>query len=166
MKYFLIATALMFFSVRCHSQQNAKTVLSTLSGFVDQYNNPFENGQKDQLVIFYVAGLDDPMTLVFDKLKDRKIVSGKTVQMATNLEKMLGSMSSSSGLKHIQNACRSKYGNGYFSILLDTKGALGKQLKTTGLTVITINQKNNTINYTDYGTDRKKFLAVLYQTFK
>ena len=167
MKFLLLALGFFSGTYKSSSQQNATTVLNTMSGFVDQYNKSFDKTSvKDKLIVFYVAGLDDPLTLVFDKLKDKKIVDGENVQLMAGFGKMSGHMSASDGMKHMQSGFKTKYGDSFFSILLDIKGDLETQLKTTGMAIITISKKDNTMTYTDYGTDRKKFLDALNEYFK
>lgn len=160
-KYVFIAAALLLMAAKCHSQTNLKTVVSTLNALVDQYGHSIDKKTTEsEVVVFYITGLDDPMTLFFDKLKEKKIVGSTKVLLVASLEKIAGE------IDHIQTICRSRYGDQYFPILLDAKGSISKELHSSGLVVMTINQKNNKISYKDYGTDRKSFLAVVNQYFK
>ena len=163
MKSFLTAVLLIFFFTG-FTQADSKKILETLSSFKDQYGKGFSNSLvKDSLVIIYICGLEDPLTMAYDKLKNKNIRLTQQVVFVGAFNNMHGEAAAK--ITHLKEGFVSRYGKDYVSILLDTDGKLGKLIHAEGLAVIILKKEKNLPLIIDYGTKRKTFFYAINQYF-
>jgi cytochrome oxidase Cu insertion factor (SCO1/SenC/PrrC family) len=164
MKHSILILLLSFISFGSYAQADSKKILETLAAFTDQYGNKFSNTNiKDSLVIIYISGLEDPLTMAYDKLTGKKLKNADKVQFVGGFDNMHGDAAGK--MAHLKQGFISKYGNEYIKVLLDTEGKIGQQVAVTGLAVIIIKKGSNKAIVTDYGTKRKQFFDAINQYF-
>jgi hypothetical protein len=126
-------------------------LLATLSSFKDQYDKPFNATLNDSIVIIYISGLEDPLTMGYDKLKDKIVSNSARVFIVGAFDNIPGGTGK---INHIKSGFVSKYGKDYISVLLDAEGALGKSAKTDGLSIIILKKGGNQSIIHNYGINR------------
>jgi hypothetical protein len=169
MKYVFLAILLSACTSHCHAQSDAKTILNKMATLVDQYNKNFDkNAVKDQLIIIYIAGGDDPFQKIYDKLKGKLINSKIPVQFVGGMAELAASHGGGTmSPGHLQEAFIFRYGSSHFPILIDLQSDVGKLLNVKGLSVVTISKsKNKIISSNDYAYDRIKFFKDINQYLK
>lgn len=146
------------------AQVDSKKIQETLTAFTDQYGNKFSTTAiKDSLVIIYISGLEEPITMAYDKLAGKKLINAQGIQFVGNFDNMPGDAAHK--IAHLKEGFISKYGNDYLKVLLDTEGKIGQQVSATGLVVIVIKKGSDEASITNYGTKRKQFFDAINKYF-
>jgi hypothetical protein len=160
----LIIALLLTLSLHSVGQPNSKQILEELSSLKDQYGNAFKPTITDSIVIIYIAGLEDPATMGYDKLRGKKFSNPSKVFIVGAFPDMPGT--GDAKLNHLKNGLISKYGKDYINILLDGDAALGKLLGTNGLAIIVLRKDNPQPTVYNHGLNRKIFFEALNQYVK
>jgi hypothetical protein len=114
-----------------------------------------------------VPGGDDRLQKIYDKLKDKTFNSAMPVQFVGGFGELGDGHGGGMSIDHLTNGFKSRYGEKYFSILLDLQSDMGKLLNVKGLSVVIISKaKNKIISSNDYAYDRKKFFEAINQYLK
>ena len=164
MKRILLILLVTFINATGFAQIDSKTIQETLTAFTDQYGNKFsENTIKDSLVIIYISGLEEPITMAYDKLAGKKLINAQGVQFVGSFDNMPGDATHK--IAHLKAGFISKYGNDYIKVLLDTEGKIGQQVSAPGLVVIVIKKGSDKASITNYGTNRKQFFDSVNKYF-
>jgi len=166
MKSYVIACCLFVVGYQSGSQVTSLDMLAKMGSLSDQYKNRFDPAVvKDQLVILYIAGLDDPLTKAFDKFKDRESKPGTVIQLVAGFKEM-EHFNQPSALPHLQQGFIDRYGSAFYPILIDQQNELAGLAGTEGLAIISLSKKTKKVSVTSYGGDRKGFLDAVNQYFK
>lgn len=160
----LLITVLLTASLYSVAQSNSKQIFDQLSTFKDQHGNPFKSTITDSIVIIYIAGLEDPVTMGYDKLRSKKISNPSKIFIVGAFPDMPGT--GDAKLNHLKNGFISKYGKDYINIFLDGDAALGKQAGTDGLAIIVLKKDTPQPSIYNYGLNRKLFFDALNQYVK
>ena len=163
MKRIRLILLVTFISATSFAQVDSKQIQETLTAFTDQYGNTFSNPIKDSLVIIYISGLEEPITMAYDKLAGKKLINAQGVQFVGNFDNMPGDAAHK--IAHLKAGFISKYGNDYIKVLLDTEGKIGQQVSAPGLVVIVIKKGSDKASITNYGTNRKQFFDSVNKYF-
>lgn len=155
----LFIAVLLTLTLNSVGQTNSKQILEELSNLKDQYGNPFKSTITDSIVIIYIAGLEDPITMGYDKLRGKKISNPSKVFIVGAFPDMPGT--GEAKLNHLKSGIISKYGKEYINILLDGDAAIGKLLGTDGLAIIVLQKDKHQPTIYNYGSNRKLFFEAL-----
>lgn len=160
----LFISLLLTLALNSVGQTSSKQILEELSLLKDQYDNAFKSTITDSIVIIYIAGLEDPATMGYDKLKGKKISNPSKVFIVGAFPEMRGT--GEAKLNHLKRGIISKYGNDFINIILDGETAIGKKLGTDGLAIIVLRKDNPQPTVYDYQLNRKLFFEALNQYVK
>jgi len=151
-------------SINSYPQADHKKFLETLSSLTDQFDNSFSSTSfKDSLVVIYVSGLEDPISMAYDKLKGKKIINPQQVLIVGGFSNMQGETAAK--INHLKMGFTSRYGTDYPKILLDADAKIGEMLPASGLAIIILKNGSSKVEFTDYGTKRKIFFDAINKYF-